>query len=97
MPYITYRLCYATFKTGSEVKCVNSGWPVFNGRFKALVELSSGLNRVLLKFGDQTLTIFLTYTPAFETVPRCSYFVRPVYIQCVDDALGSFQVKKTFY
>ena len=71
----------------SNAPCLDdaSSWPVYNGRFKALVLLVPGENRVALRYLDEVAVIVLVYC-----VPDFVNFVRPVYIRCSDDA-GTFQ------
>ncbi len=50
-------------------------WPVFNGHYKALVQLQPGLNQIQLQFYDETLEFLLHYK-----VPKLTRFVRPIYL-----------------
>ena len=60
-------------------------WPIFNGKFKALVELTYGENHILFKYYGEVLDFTLYFR-----VPAIKRFVRPVYIRPYDD-IGSFQ------
>lgn len=62
-----------------------SSWPVFNGRFKALVALEPGENQLEFRFFDEAIVFVLHYR-----IPEIVNFVRPIYIKCCDDA-GKFQ------
>ena len=61
-------------------------WPVYNGTFKALVELKPGENIIELMFYGEVVELVLVYK-----VPPLTRFVRPVYIKCHDDPHGDFQ------
>ncbi|XP_074643489.1 uncharacterized protein LOC141900467 [Tubulanus polymorphus] len=60
-------------------------WPVRNSQFKALVQLTPGLNTIIISCLGISEEITLTYK-----ISKCKYFVRPVYIRCKDDP-GCFQ------
>jgi len=66
-----------------------SSWSILNGRFKAVVEITQGLNHVTLSYNNEECAVVsLTYAPRTGR----SFFVRPVYIRCVGDEVASFQV-----
>ena len=60
-------------------------WPVYNGIFKAIVELKPGKNHVQIRYFEETTDILFDYK-----VPKITRFVRPIYLQCHDHD-GSFQ------
>ncbi|CAL1292396.1 unnamed protein product [Larinioides sclopetarius] len=60
-------------------------WPVINGKFKILVKLKTGENRI--KFQHKN---FLYYLHLFYEPLKYERFVRLVYIKCKDDD-GTFQ------
>ncbi|XP_035232882.1 putative zinc metalloproteinase YIL108W isoform X2 [Stegodyphus dumicola] len=60
-------------------------WPVLNGRFKVLVHLKPGENKIGFKYKDHILDFNLIYEPL-----KFKRFIRLVYIKCKDDE-GRFQ------
>ena len=64
---------------------VRTVWPVVEGAFKFLVQLTPGENSINIQFRDEILKLTLVFT-----FPYFKNFVRPVYIVCSDDD-GYFQ------
>ncbi|XP_075220678.1 uncharacterized protein LOC142324013 isoform X2 [Lycorma delicatula] len=60
-------------------------WPVIKLKFKCLVELTNGKNKIVLEFCNTSFEIILNYKPR-----ATEYFVTPVYIICKNHD-GRFQ------
>ena len=60
-------------------------WPVVEGAFKVLVQLTPGENHINIQYRDEILKLTLVFT-----FPYYKHYVRPVYIVCSDDD-GYFQ------
>ncbi|KAF8792287.1 putative zinc metalloproteinase-like protein [Argiope bruennichi] len=60
-------------------------WPVINGRFKILVKLKIGENRIKFQHKNFVCFLHLIYEPL-----KCERFIRLVYIKCKDGD-GTFQ------
>ena len=78
-------LAQGTIKVSNQRNGRTLLWPIFNGHFKALVELVCGENRLQFKYYGEVLDFELTFR-----APPIKRFVRPVYIRPCDDA-GRFQ------
>ncbi|GFR26537.1 putative zinc metalloproteinase C607.06c [Trichonephila clavata] len=60
-------------------------WPVMNGKFKVLVKLQSGENKIKFQHKNVSSVLNLSYRPL-----NFKRFVRLIYIKCIDDD-GTFQ------
>lgn len=78
-------LAQGTIKVSNKQTGRTLLWPIFNGQFKALVELAHGENHLQFKYYGEVLEFALVFK-----VPALQRFVRPVYIRPHDDS-GSFQ------
>ena len=74
-----------TVWNSSRHENLRTSWPVIDGAFKFLVQLTPGENHINIQFRDEILKFTLVFT-----FPYYKYFVRPVYIVCSDDD-GYFQ------
>lgn len=76
----------SSVKVRGSKKGTVSEWPVINGDFRALVELSKGTNKIEFEAGSHKKKITLTYEPRSTRLR-----VTPVYVICTGHD-GYFQV-----
>ncbi|RZF31884.1 hypothetical protein LSTR_LSTR015456 [Laodelphax striatellus] len=74
---------YLTLYNLSKKTATN--WPILKSKFKCLVDLQRGENRIILKYCTTCKRIVLNYTPR-----DTDHFVTPLYIICRDHS-GKFQ------
>lgn len=67
-----------------------SRWTVYKNKFKIIIELKIGDNKLVFKFANEVLNIQLVYTQR-----TTNYTVCPVYVICADHD-GRFQVGNIF-
>ncbi|XP_050436594.1 uncharacterized protein LOC126843246 [Adelges cooleyi] len=70
--------------------CDTSLWTIYNNRFKVIIELKIGNNKIIFKYGEDLLQIDVIFKPR-----TTKYTVSPVYVICADHD-GKFQAPNNY-